>query len=71
MQTGRGKVWSLLKRYRWVWLGSLVGAVAGYMYWHEIGCLSGSCPITGKPLNATLYGAVLFGLLFDNFRKKD
>jgi hypothetical protein len=53
----------------------LVGAACGYAYYHFIGCASGTCAITSKPLNSTLYGAVLGGLLFnsisDYFIKKN
>ncbi|WP_396177494.1 DUF6132 family protein [Flavobacterium sp.] len=56
-------------------LGMIVGAVCGYAYYHFIGCASGTCAITSKPLNSTLYGAVLGGLLFnsisDYFIKKN
>lgn len=56
-------------------LGMLVGAACGYAYYHFIGCVSGTCAITSKPLNSTLYGAVLGGLLFnsisDYFIKKN
>ena len=45
---------------------ALVGAVAGYLYWKYVGCVTGTCAITSKPLNSTLYfaffGLVLFGL---------
>lgn len=47
-------------------LGMVVGAACGYAYYHLIGCASGTCAITSKPLNSTLYGAVLGGLLFNN-----
>lgn len=47
-------------------LGMLVGAACGYAYYHFIGCASGTCAITSKPLNSTLYGAVLGGLLFNS-----
>lgn len=47
-------------------LGMLVGDACGYAYYHFIGCASGTCAITSKPLNSTLYGAVLGGLLFNN-----
>ena len=50
--------------------GVLVGAVGGYLYYHYIGCMSGTCPITSKPLNSTLYGAVMGALLFGNFEQK-
>jgi len=42
--------------------GGSLGAVAGYAYYYFIGCHSGTCPITSKPLNSTVYGA-LMGLL--------
>ena len=47
-------------------LGVLVGAVSGYTYYHYIGCASGTCAITSKPINSTIYGAVLGGLLFNS-----
>ncbi len=49
--------------------GIAIGALAGYIYYLEIGCLSGSCPITSKPLNSTLYGGLMGGLLFNTFVK--
>lgn len=50
-------------------LGVLVGAIAGYVYYVEIGCLSGTCMITSKPVNSTLYGGLMGGLLFNTFIK--
>ncbi len=50
-------------------LGALVGAVAGYFYWQQVGCISGTCTITSKPVNSTLYGALLGSLLFGIFKK--
>ena len=47
-------------------LGILIGAICGYAYYHFIGCASGTCAITSKPLNSTLYGAVVGGLLFNS-----
>lgn len=47
--------------------GVIVGAVAGYLYYQQIGCLSGTCAITSKPLNSTLYGAFIGGLIFNMF----
>ena len=49
-------------------IGTVVGAVAGYAYWHQIGCLSGTCAITSSPVNSTLYGAVLGALLLGIFK---
>lgn len=50
--------------------GVFVGALAGFAYYYWIGCASGSCPITSQPLNSTLYGALMGGLLFNTFQTK-
>jgi hypothetical protein len=50
-------------------IGVVVGAIAGYLYYFYIGCASGTCAITSKPLNSTLYGAAMGGLLFNMFIK--
>ena len=50
-------------------IGIAIGALAGYGYYHFVGCASGTCAITSKPLNSTLYGAVMGGLLFNMFVK--
>lgn len=51
-------------------IGALVGAVAGYVYWQQVGCNSGTCMITSKPVNSTLYGALMGSLLFGVFKKE-
>lgn len=48
-------------------IGVIVGGVAGYAYYHFVGCASGTCAITSKPLNSTLYGSLMGGLLFNMF----
>ncbi len=50
-------------------LGILIGAGAGYLYYHFVGCASGTCLITSKPVNSTLYGALMGGLLFSMLKK--
>ncbi|WP_396171562.1 DUF6132 family protein [Flavobacterium sp.] len=50
-------------------IGIVVGAVAGYLYYYFVGCASGTCAITSKPFNSTLYGAAMGGLLFNMFIK--
>ena len=52
-------------------IGSLVGAIGGYFYWQQVGCISGTCAITSKPLNSTLYGSMMGALLFGMFKKED
>lgn len=53
------------KTYIVTGIGVIVGLVAGYLYYQEIGCISGTCAITSKPLNSTLYGGLIGGLLFN------
>lgn len=50
-------------------IGVALGAMAGYFYWQQVGCSSGTCPITSKPFNSSIYGAVMGGLLFSLFKK--
>jgi hypothetical protein len=58
-------------KYKPVLIGAVVGAALGFAYWKFIGCSSGSCMITSKPLNSSLYGALMGGLLFASiFEKK-
>jgi C4-dicarboxylate transporter len=55
-------------------LGVAIGAISGYLYWQQIGCSSATCMITSKPLNSTIYGAVMgylvFGLIEDLIKKR-
>ncbi len=52
-------------------LGAVVGAIAGYFYWQQVGCVSGTCAITSKPVNSTIYGAILGSLLLGLFKKEN
>ncbi len=57
-------------KYKFHILGIIIGSIAGYAYYYFIGCASGTCAITSKPLNSSLYGAVMGGLLADLFKKE-
>lgn len=48
-------------------LGVVIGLLAGYAYYYFVGCNSGTCAITSNPLNSTLYGGLMGGLLFNMF----
>jgi LytS/YehU family sensor histidine kinase len=52
-------------------IGIVIGAISGYLYYHFVGCASGSCAITSKPFNSTLYGGLMGGLLFNMFVKEE
>lgn len=55
------------KAYIVTGIGVVVGLIAGYTYYYYVGCASGTCAITSKPLNSTLYGGLMGGLLFNMF----
>lgn len=50
-------------------IGVTVGALAGYIYWDQVGCL-GSCAITSSPTNSVIYGSFMGGLLLSSFKKE-
>ena len=49
--------------------GIVAGSIAGFIYWKQIGCSTGTCMITSKWHNSTGYGALMGGLLFSFFQK--
>jgi hypothetical protein len=62
---------SKLKKYKLTIVGAILGAVSGYSYYYFVGCASGSCAITSSPINSTLYGIFMGGLLFNMFESKN
>ena len=50
---------SFILKNKLMLLGVLLGGIAGYLYYHFIGCVTGTCAITSKPLNSTVYYAVM------------
>jgi hypothetical protein len=52
-------------------VGIGVGMIAGFLYYKNIGCANGTCMITSKPLNSTLYGGLMGFLLFSMFKKEE
>lgn len=51
-------------------VGLVLGAIGGYAYYHFVGCASGTCAITSKPINSTLYGSMMGGLFLNIFKKE-
>ena len=58
------------QKYKRDLIGITLGAVAGFLYWKFLGCSSGTCMITSKPINSTLYGAVMGFLVAGIFKKQ-
>lgn len=50
-------------------LGIFLGGIWGYAYYYFIGCETGTCTITSKPLNSSVYGMVMGYLTFSMFKK--
>lgn len=45
---------------------TIAGLVGGYLYWHFIGCTSGSCGITSKWHMSMLFGGLMGYLIGDS-----
>lgn len=61
---------SFVLKYKRDLIGISLGAIAGFMYWKLIGCASGTCMITSKPLNSSLFGALMGYLVAGIFKKE-
>lgn len=60
-----------IQKHKLTLAGIALGAVAGYLYYHFVGCANGTCMITSRPVNSTLYGAMMGGLLLSSFQKEE
>lgn len=60
----------LIKQNKLIIIGAILGAIIGYLYYSFIGCSTGTCNITSKPINSTLYFAVLGALVFNIFKQE-
>jgi len=61
------KQWILKNKL--ILIGALSGAVIGYGYYHFIGCTSGTCLISSRPLNSVAYFGLMGGLVLSIFKK--
>lgn len=52
-----------------LFIGGLLGALSGYLYWKYVGCVTGTCAITSKPINSTIYFSLIGMLVFSLFKK--
>ena len=65
--TNEAVTMNYLLRHWITFLGLALGAVAGYLYYYFVGCASGTCAITSSPVNSTIYGTLLGGVLLNTF----
>jgi xanthine/uracil permease len=49
-------------------VGLIIGAIGGYIYYAEVGCVSGTCAITSNPWMSTAWGGAFGYLIFDMFK---
>ena len=49
------------KEILWTIIGTSIGLVGGYVYYHLVGCENG-CPIKSNPWLMTVYGGLMGGL---------
>jgi len=59
-----------MMRNKLILAGAIIGAIGGYCYYHFVGCVNGTCMITSKPVNSTVYFGFMGALFFSIFKKK-
>jgi hypothetical protein len=59
------------KNKKLYFIGGVVGGIFGYLYYKLIGCNSGTCAITSKPLNSIIYFTIVGSILFGSFKSKN
>ena len=60
---------NFMKKYKLGLIGLVLGGILGYAYYHFIGCNTGTCSITSKPINSSVYGMVMGYLILSTFEK--
>ena len=58
-----------LKYNLWI-AGAALGIAIGFLYWKYVGCVSGTCEITSKPINSMVYFGVMGGLILSIIQTK-
>lgn len=51
-------------------IGLVIGAIGGYIYYSEVGCVSGSCAIASNPYMSIAWGGAFGYLTLDMFNGK-
>jgi len=58
-----------LKYNLWI-AGAALGIAIGFLYWKYVGCVSGTCEITSKPINSMVYFGIMGGLILSIIQTK-
>jgi hypothetical protein len=51
-------------------IGVILGGIAGYLYYRQVGCSTGACPMQSNPWLTTIWAAIVGYLLADLIPKK-
>jgi hypothetical protein len=51
--------------HKWIIVGTILGGLAGLVYWKEVGCVTGTCPIKSNWQAMLPYGMVMGYLVSD------
>ncbi len=62
---------NVLDKYKLELIGVTLGSIGGWCYWYFVGCSTGTCAITSSPVNSSLYGAMMGGILLSMFKKEN
>ncbi|WP_374450391.1 DUF6132 family protein [Cloacibacterium normanense] len=60
---------NFIKKYKLGLIGIVLGGILGYAYYYFIGCNTGTCAITSKPIKSSVYGMVMGYLILSTFEK--
>ena len=61
----------MFKKHKLTIIGLIIGTIAGFLYYHFIGCVSGKCFITSNQTITIFYGALLGTLFLNLFKKQE
>jgi hypothetical protein len=59
------------KKFIFIGLYIITGAIGGFAYYYYVGCQGGACPIQSNPYISTVYGGLLGFVISGIFIKKD
>jgi hypothetical protein len=55
---------TIISKYKWQLIGSVLGGIIGFLYWQQIGCENG-CPLKSRWQTMVPYGILMGYLLSD------
>lgn len=58
-KSGSVKTFLTSRRFLKPFLSVLIGGIAGFLYYHFVGCASGQCALTSSPYTSTIFGGLL------------